>query len=97
MKNWSWVSFRKPLNPEEKRENQEFQLRRLREALEKYEAKKEQPWFAKSVPPSLESSAKRQRLEEDDEDLLLDTPIRDFTQSEESPIPVTKVYYCRVF
>ena len=75
----------------EKRENLDFQLRKLKERLLQYQVKKSQPWFMSTS--SSEPSSKRQKMD-DEEDILFDTPVTDIQPQEELPIHVTKIYYC---
>lgn len=73
---------------EEKHENLDFQLRKLKERLQQYQIKKSQPWLQSTS--SSEPLSKRQKINEE-EDILFDTPIIDIIPQEEPPIHITKV------
>ena len=73
---------------EEKHENLDFQLRKLKERLQQYQIKKAQPWLLSTS--SSEPLSKRQKMN-DEEDILFDTPILDIIPQEEPPSHITKV------
>lgn len=93
---WCWIRYEFEWYPtvEEKRENQRFQLKQLEESLSTYQKKKNRFGNQFSHQPTFDS--KRIKLEDDfqdDEDLLFDTPVPNTFNTEEEPIPVTKVYF----
>ena len=56
--------------------------------LDSYKTKKSQIELSFGQPPAFET--KRIKIEDDEEDLLFDTPVQESVR-EEDPIPVTKV------
>lgn len=76
---------------EEMREKQSFQLRQLKERLDSYQRGK----LKRILPIVSNPEEKRmQRVESDDEELLLDTVIPTASEEEDPPISITKVFYC---
>ncbi|KNB43068.1 ATP-dependent RNA helicase [Blastocystis sp. subtype 4] len=78
----------------EKRERQDYQLKSLREVLEKYKQSKMIAMDPKRMKLTVSSAARIETEQEDEEELLFDTPFTLSVATDEEPISVTKIYYC---